>query len=351
MKSALPKVLHPLCGRPMLAYVLDAWASTDAGATGARRSSSTRRRSRPCARSSPTGPTSRSRTSRAAPATPCGPPSAVPDGATEILVLSGDVPLVTGADLEAILEARREDDAAIALASVFAADPAELGRVVRSEFGTVERIVEAKDATPRRAGRQRDQRRAVRLRCRLAAPSDRRPGAVGRDRRAVPDRPRPARPRGRPDRERGRLRGRRPLRRHQRPLPARRRRVEPAGPAQRGAHARRGHDARPLDGLPRLDVELARGRHPRAERHPARRDDASGRAASSARAASSSTRRSARRQRLGEHRRVVGRRGRARPSGRSATCGRAASSAAAPRSATSPSSRTPTWARARSSTT
>ncbi|MEA2578043.1 MAG: bifunctional UDP-N-acetylglucosamine pyrophosphorylase / glucosamine-phosphate N-acetyltransferase, partial [Chloroflexota bacterium] len=25
MKSALPKVLHPLCGRPMLAYVLDAW--------------------------------------------------------------------------------------------------------------------------------------------------------------------------------------------------------------------------------------------------------------------------------------------------------------------------------------
>jgi bifunctional UDP-N-acetylglucosamine pyrophosphorylase / glucosamine-1-phosphate N-acetyltransferase len=58
------------------------------------------------------------------------------------------VPLVTGADLDAILEARREDDAAIALASVFAADPAELGRVVRSEFGTVERIVEATDASP-----------------------------------------------------------------------------------------------------------------------------------------------------------------------------------------------------------
>ena len=26
MKSATPKVLHQLCGRPMLAYVLDAWA-------------------------------------------------------------------------------------------------------------------------------------------------------------------------------------------------------------------------------------------------------------------------------------------------------------------------------------
>jgi len=72
----------------------------------------------------------------------------VQDDATEILVLSGDVPLVTGADLEAILDARRADDAAIALASVFAAEPAQLGRVVRGEFGTVERIVEAKDATP-----------------------------------------------------------------------------------------------------------------------------------------------------------------------------------------------------------
>ena len=29
MKSRLPKVLHPLCGRPMLAYVLDAWAEAD----------------------------------------------------------------------------------------------------------------------------------------------------------------------------------------------------------------------------------------------------------------------------------------------------------------------------------
>ena len=73
--------------------------------------------------------------------------SAVPEDAREILVLNGDVPLVTGADLDAILEARRADDAAIALASVYAADPAQLGRVVRGEFGTVEGIVEAKDAT------------------------------------------------------------------------------------------------------------------------------------------------------------------------------------------------------------
>ena len=57
------------------------------------------------------------------------------------------MPLITATDLGAVLAARRDDDAAIAIATVFAADPAALGRVVRSEFGTVERIVEAKDAT------------------------------------------------------------------------------------------------------------------------------------------------------------------------------------------------------------
>jgi len=73
--------------------------------------------------------------------------AAVPGDADEILVLSGDVPLITAVDLDAILEARRQDDAAIALATVFAAEPAQLGRVVRSDFGTVEGIVEARDAT------------------------------------------------------------------------------------------------------------------------------------------------------------------------------------------------------------
>ena len=75
-------------------------------------------------------------------------------------MLSGDVPLVTGGDLEAVLDARRADDAAMALASVYAADPAHLGRVVRSDYGTVERIVEAKDATPEELDGERDQCRA-----------------------------------------------------------------------------------------------------------------------------------------------------------------------------------------------
>jgi len=133
----------------MLAYVLDAWASTaDGAASGS-----------PVVVYSPAVAAVveafAGRATFAFQAEPRGTGDAVraglgvvPEEATEILVLSGDVPLVTGADLDAILVARRADDAAIALASVFAADPAQLGRVVRGEFGTVERIVEAKDATP-----------------------------------------------------------------------------------------------------------------------------------------------------------------------------------------------------------
>ena len=48
--------------------------------------------------------------------------------------------------------------------------------------------------------------------------------------------------------------------------------MEPAGPAQRGAHARRRHDARPVHGLPRLGRDARTGRHPGAERDPAWRD-------------------------------------------------------------------------------
>jgi bifunctional UDP-N-acetylglucosamine pyrophosphorylase/glucosamine-1-phosphate N-acetyltransferase len=147
MKSTLPKVLHQLCGRPMLAYVLDAWseASGDPAAT-------------PVVVYSPAveairEPFADRATFALQPETKGTGDAvrvalaAVPDDAAEVLVLYGDVPLVTGDDLTSIIEARREDDAAIALATVFAADPGPLGRIVRGEFGTVESIIEVKDAT------------------------------------------------------------------------------------------------------------------------------------------------------------------------------------------------------------
>jgi bifunctional UDP-N-acetylglucosamine pyrophosphorylase/glucosamine-1-phosphate N-acetyltransferase len=153
MRSKVPKVLHALCGRPMLAYVLDAWddlvagddAAVGAGPATVVYSPATSAIVEPFA----------TRATFALQPEPRGTGDAVsaalaalPPDVEEIVVLSGDVPLVVAAQLAAVIEQRRLDDAAIALASVFAADPAELGRVVRGEFGTVERIVEAREASP-----------------------------------------------------------------------------------------------------------------------------------------------------------------------------------------------------------
>ena len=71
----------------------------------------------------------------------------LPAEVDEILVLTGDAPLVEPTLLEELLEERRLDQAAIALIAVDAIDPGRLGRVVRDDAGTVERIVERKDAT------------------------------------------------------------------------------------------------------------------------------------------------------------------------------------------------------------
>ena len=150
MRSRVPKVIHPLCGRPMLAYVLDAWQDLvdGGGAAGPAvvvYSPATEAvrdvvgdRAKLALQAEPRG-------TGDAVAAALG---AVPADATEVIVLSGDVPLVVAPQLAAVIDQRRLDDAAVALASVFAADPRELGRVVRGEFGTVERIVEARDASP-----------------------------------------------------------------------------------------------------------------------------------------------------------------------------------------------------------
>src|SRR5215212_237137 len=153
MRSRTPKILHPLCGRPMLAYVLDAWEAAVSGLDGSDG------RAAPVVVYSPLTEAIRDvvgdRGRLALQEVPRGTGDAVraallaiPDDVEEVLVLSGDVPLVLAEQLVAVVEQRRLDDAAIALGSVYAADPAELGRVVRSEFGSVERIVEVRDASP-----------------------------------------------------------------------------------------------------------------------------------------------------------------------------------------------------------
>jgi bifunctional UDP-N-acetylglucosamine pyrophosphorylase/glucosamine-1-phosphate N-acetyltransferase len=144
MRSRLPKVLHPVCGVPMLAYVLDAASA----ATG----------QRPIVVISPATDEVREvfadRADFAVQDEPRGTADALraalavlPDGPTELVVLSGDVPLLAADLVTALLEVRREADSPVALVSVDAIDPAGLGRVVRDEAGLVRAIVEERDAT------------------------------------------------------------------------------------------------------------------------------------------------------------------------------------------------------------
>jgi bifunctional UDP-N-acetylglucosamine pyrophosphorylase/glucosamine-1-phosphate N-acetyltransferase len=144
MKSRTPKLLHELCGRPMVSYVVEAAREATGG--------------RPIVVTSPATAAVRdalgSDVDYALQADPRGTGDAVraavealPDGVDEVLVLIGDVPLLEAGLLTELLEERRLDEAAIALVAVDAIEPGTLGRVIRDEAGTVERIVERKDAT------------------------------------------------------------------------------------------------------------------------------------------------------------------------------------------------------------
>ena len=64
-----------------------------------------------------------------------------------IVVLTGDVPLITAETIRALVNKHDQDRAASTLLSVRLADPTGYGRVVRNKDGTFEKIVEQKDAS------------------------------------------------------------------------------------------------------------------------------------------------------------------------------------------------------------
>src|SRR6202044_2462256 len=61
-----------------------------------------------------------------------------------IVILSGDVPLVSAQAIAALIEAHDATGAAATMASTILEDPTGYGRVVRDASGAVERVVETK---------------------------------------------------------------------------------------------------------------------------------------------------------------------------------------------------------------
>ncbi len=143
MRSALPKVLHPLGGRPLLAHVLDAAEALGADAVhcvhghgGERVREAFRGRSLRWVEQAEQLGTGHA-LAQALPG--------VPDEA-RVLVLYGDVPLIGRATLEQVVAAAGER--ALGLVTVRLADPAGYGRIVRDGRGRVVAIVEERDAGP-----------------------------------------------------------------------------------------------------------------------------------------------------------------------------------------------------------
>jgi bifunctional UDP-N-acetylglucosamine pyrophosphorylase/glucosamine-1-phosphate N-acetyltransferase len=139
MRSSLPKLLHPLCGRPLIAWPLAA-----AGRAGAGKVVVVDGPQRRLAGHLPDGVVV------AVQAEPRGTGDAVAaakgelaDGDTVVVVM-GDVPLVDAPTLEALVEAHEASGAAATMLTAELEDPAGYGRVVRDAEGQVERVVETK---------------------------------------------------------------------------------------------------------------------------------------------------------------------------------------------------------------
>jgi bifunctional UDP-N-acetylglucosamine pyrophosphorylase/glucosamine-1-phosphate N-acetyltransferase len=146
MKSDLAKVLHPCLGRPLIHWVLD-----QAEAVGAahqvvvvghqREAVMAELAGRPvvfAVQAEQRGTGHAVQICRQAMAGRGG----------ETLVLSGDVPLLRGATLRALLAAHRGGHCAATVLTALFADPSGYGRVIRRPDGKLARIVEHRDAGP-----------------------------------------------------------------------------------------------------------------------------------------------------------------------------------------------------------
>ena len=141
MRSSTPKVLHPVCGRPMVAWPIAAAREAGAGRVAAIVS--------PGRDLSPGLPEGVETVEQpVADGTGGAIRAALPlvEASETVLVLSGDVPLISAATIRELLDAHAASGAAATMLTIELDQPGSYGRVVRGPGGEVERVVEAKAA-------------------------------------------------------------------------------------------------------------------------------------------------------------------------------------------------------------
>lgn len=146
MRSALPKVLHPLCGRPLLAHVLAVADALGAAETVAVLAADTVAQVRAAFGARYTYVVQSERLGTGHATLQARP--ALRGRTDDVLVLLGDAPLVRPETARAVVVRRRESGALVALLSFEALPPTGYGRVVRDDAGHVTGLVEERNATP-----------------------------------------------------------------------------------------------------------------------------------------------------------------------------------------------------------
>ena len=146
MKSSRVKVLHEICGRPMLAYVLDAVRAAGAQrivvVVGHDRESVMREFAQ---QSDIVWVHQQEQKGTGHAVQVCR--EALKDFTGEVFVLAGDGPLIRAETLSRIVEEHHSARAAMTLATSVIDNPTGYGRIVRDQAGEMMAIVEEKDAS------------------------------------------------------------------------------------------------------------------------------------------------------------------------------------------------------------
>jgi bifunctional UDP-N-acetylglucosamine pyrophosphorylase/glucosamine-1-phosphate N-acetyltransferase len=140
MKSATPKHLHPLLGRRMVDWVVDAARAADVErivVVASPQTSDLLDDVEVAVQEEPLGTGDAVRCARAA----------LEDFGGDVLVLNGDVPALRPETIRALVETHRAAGAAATVLSFEPADAGAYGRIVRDGDGRLARIVEAADAS------------------------------------------------------------------------------------------------------------------------------------------------------------------------------------------------------------
>lgn len=144
MKSKLYKVLHPVCGKPMVEHVIDHVSQLEMksivtiighGAEKVKQYLGTK--SEYALQEEQLGTAHAVKQAE----------SVLGNMSGTTLVICGDTPLITPDTMKALLEYHTNTNAKATILTAYSEDPTGYGRIIRNEKGSVEKIVEHKDAS------------------------------------------------------------------------------------------------------------------------------------------------------------------------------------------------------------